>query len=514
MSRRIVPAMLILFSVMMGIVAYWGVTTQDDLFFSIYYRDFIIDGAPFPGFEPWFRYLDYAWHFANGRIGDKFMPLVMTLPRGVFAALFGLSVWFLFSAGSRLSFGRGALRDPRSLVAASAFILFLPWNDYGLERCAFVNYIVGMALVANWLWLFLQPEKKGRWRLVGLVTLSVVTGFWHEEFSISLVIVAATLFFAESGRLKNRQSLWMAAGLCVGTAVIFTSPGFYYRATYESFVDVGYAYHHVLTGGVVSLGGAFLIALLLLSGSLRRKISSKVAKPGIYIAGYLCLLLFTVATAFAFGQHARRIWWFSDFITVVILLRLLSLIVTKRAAMVSVAVLCSVAMMSLLVGSVIVQRRIYSEHQKVLSQYIESDGGETYVDSLLRGIGILNSPLIFQYDLYTTMYGHPYGDFYLKRPAKLIVLPEELRDLDKRQLRALEGGFYVTPKGDFLVETSGPDKRIAKYLFYKDSRGKIHDRLVMLVPMEGDDRRRLYYIWPVFRPWRIDAEIAMPISME
>lgn len=207
-GRRITQAILIIFSILMGIVAYYGVTTADDLFFSLYYGDFILDRESFPGLDPELNYFNYAWNFANGRIPDKFMPLVMLMPRWLYASLYGLSVYFILTAGAKLTFGREALKDLRSVIVAAALLIFLPWNDYGLQRCAFINYVAGMALAANWLWLFVKRRGSSATQCVALFLFSVVAGFWHEVFSISLMIVVMTLYLAEPERIR-------AEGRCI-----------------------------------------------------------------------------------------------------------------------------------------------------------------------------------------------------------------------------------------------------------------------------------------------------------
>lgn len=513
-GRRITQPILIIYSILMGIVAYYGVTTADDLFFSTYYRDFLIFDKSFPGLGPELDYFNYAWHLANGRIADKFMPLLMLLPRSVFGIVFGVSVWFTFSAAAKLTFGRGALRDVRSIVVATALLFFLPWNDYGLQRCSFLNYVAGLAVAANWLWLFVKRRETSSAQCVVLFLFSIVVGFWHEVFSISLLIVAATSYVADSERFRNRRALCMFVGLCLGTAVIFLSPGFYTRIEEETFQEPIYSFYYMLTGGMVSFAGSAIALILLLSGKVRRGLGLDTKQLAVCVVGLVVLLSFTSFTAYSFGLPARRIWWFSDFLTVVILARMIGTLVKKRSCVVTSAVLCCVAMSAVLIASVAVQRRIYNEHQAILSQYVESGGGRVYYDTFLLDLDLLYSPLFFQSDLYTRAYEHPYGELYFGCPKPFFVLPSEFRNLDLRSCRDCGNGVAVTPDGHAIYRMSGPEKQIGKYLFYRDSEGNMHDAPVILQPLNRDSVGRVYYISPVFRPWRNDPEIVLPERIE
>lgn len=512
-GRRITQTILIIYSILMGIVAYYGVTTADDLFFSTHYRDFLISGKPFPGLSPELDYFNFSWHLVNGRIADKFMPLLMLLPRSVFGVLYGVSVWFILSVGTKLTFGRGALRDVRSIVVATALLFFLPWNDYGLQRCAFLNYVAGLAVAVNWLWLFVNRREASTAQCVVLFLFSIVVGFWHEVFSISLLIVAATSYVADLERFRSRRALCMFVGLCLGTAVIFLSPGFYTRIEEETFLEPIYSFYYMLTGGMVSFSGCTIALILLLSGKVRRGLGLDVKRLTVCVVGLVVLLSLTAFTAYSFGLPARRIWWFSDFLTVVIVARMIDTLIKKRSCVVTSAVLCCVAMLPVLIASVAVQRRIYDEHQEILSQYVESGGGRVYYDTFLLDLDLLYSPLFFQSNLYAT-YEHPYGELYFGCHKPLFVLPSEFRNLDLRSCRDCGNGLAVTPEGHAIYKMPGAETNIGKYLFYEDGSGKMQDAPVILQPFDQDSVGRFYYISPVFRPWRNDPEIVLPERIE
>lgn len=71
---------VILCTILSGIIAYFYIYINDDLGYCRYYKEYIFQGADFPGFGRFFDFFVEAIRDVNGRLGDKFIILYVAIP--------------------------------------------------------------------------------------------------------------------------------------------------------------------------------------------------------------------------------------------------------------------------------------------------------------------------------------------------------------------------------------------------------------------------------------------------
>lgn len=91
----------IIYALLYGVLSYFSVYAQDDYFFGHIYGDYLFRNGVFPGLEPWLDYVAHAFTYANGRLPDKAMPLVMLIPSGIYAVMNVFAVFLILTNGAQ-----------------------------------------------------------------------------------------------------------------------------------------------------------------------------------------------------------------------------------------------------------------------------------------------------------------------------------------------------------------------------------------------------------------------------
>lgn len=399
-------------------------------------------------------------------------------------------------------------------------MLFMPWRDYTLQRCMFVNYIAAMAVISVWLRIFVSTRQVRKGVNILLFLFSVLAGTWHEMFTASLLILAASLCMGSPGFISDRKRIWMIAGLCTGLLAVVSAKGFWFRIFLQYFIPQSYSVKNLLEDGwIVLLTSGLIIAdsvNMLLCPTKRKVLGKRLWGYG----GYILIAAITSVSAFYFGFPAPRLWWLADFISVPVLFVFIRRILCRyRFLSRMIAVASVVAVGVILVCSVILQCRLYHEDKEIVSRYVEGRGAQVYYDASVYRLGAIHSPLIIQSELYGYWWQNVFAQALLsqKEPDSgrlLDILPEEMRDEEGLRLTDVGNGFYVTPEKHLLVENNLNREMRSGYLFFTTESGDTVDMLVLISRPVKIREKELRCVTPVFRRWRRKHMLESPLRIE
>lgn len=87
-----------------------------------------------------------------------------------------------------------------------------------------LNYIINYVWSGVMAFIFLLSLQDNRLRPWVAFVVGLLTGWWHEGFSVPL-LMAAAISFAVFDRNRTRRNVVMAIGLICGILILFMSPG-------------------------------------------------------------------------------------------------------------------------------------------------------------------------------------------------------------------------------------------------------------------------------------------------
>lgn len=171
----------------------------------------------------------------NIRLGNLLDVLILLLPKwvgGLIAALCWLFSMLLSFKIANIDIGKSSMVS----FAIAAWGIFLPWMSHiGCQIFQF-NYIVPTFLSLSIVYLTtkmatdtgsilkINTNSKSLLKYFSLFLLGILTGWWHEGFSLPLIcgLVALILFYKDMRRFDVIAAI---IGLILGVLIVIASPG-------------------------------------------------------------------------------------------------------------------------------------------------------------------------------------------------------------------------------------------------------------------------------------------------
>lgn len=167
-----------------------------------------------------------------------------------------------------------------------------------------LNYIINYVWSGVMAFIFLLSWQDNRLRPWVAFVVGLLTGWWHEGFSVPL-LMAAAISFAVFDRNRTRRNVVMAIGLICGILILFMSPGALGRMGDTGLLPSLMDFVAVLKYDYVSVVFFLVVAVTMCIPSARRRMNMNV------------LLMLLVCSMAALCIHARininlRVGWFGQ----------------------------------------------------------------------------------------------------------------------------------------------------------------------------------------------------------
>lgn len=406
----------------------------------------------------WGTLVDYIVsirHDDNWRLGNILAPLTtLFMPKWLFSALtaaaFAGSAWLM----ARLV-GRDRV-EPFSLTYIWAgMIVFLPYSytlfvgDYAL------NYIFGGALSLLLVTLLFNHRDTWRYR-VAIIVMSVIVGWWHEGFALSIVAGLLACVIAPRRRVSGMFKV-SAVVLTVVSLGVFVCPGMIERiATREAGNSA--VLHNLPKVLICNCLTVALLAILMIGLMLPGKRGSVLKRLGDPMMRFLIgSAVAGLAMSFSTAFSARTAYWPQICSMVALLLWFFprgyecNRVTGSRVKYITLGVLLSLCTLQ---GwcSVSWCKELNDLHDKAMAEVLESPYNTAYCD------------LIYPEDIPAYCFRMPaaiewveqfnfraWNDRYFKLQKSLAVVPSALkRDLIKCDADSVGTAPVVMRVGDAL----------------------------------------------------------------
>lgn len=265
-------------------------------------------GIPWEGIiKTWHEH----WLEDNIRLGNLLVVFFLLLPKWVGSGI-ALIVWMYAMIVSYKLARIDVLTSPIVLLGLIMWGIFMPWSNYmGVLDFQF-NYLLGTGVALCFIYHILRQSGEGKSNLkngsletVGLFVLGILTGMWHEGFSIPILIGFLVLLLSRQ-MVWNPRVLWGLGGLLIGILILFCTPGTYVRLT-ES-MDPAVSHHKFKELRVVINNLSYYIFLLIcLIVGVRKDLKSiRKDRIIIFIIVNGCVPILMSVILYAEG---RVTWW-------------------------------------------------------------------------------------------------------------------------------------------------------------------------------------------------------------
>ncbi len=166
---------------------------------------------------------ELRWRYStdNIRLGNMIYMFTVPLGRGFGSSVAAISVLLTF-----ISMWRAAhvLRKPVAMAfGLAAYILALPWYESMSVLDFAFNYVVGACMFTTYYCLFFSQNRSG-FSKAGAIMVALLTGCWHEGFSVPLFCGCGVWLIVNMRRASSRQ--WLLWALLIpGIVLLMTTPG-------------------------------------------------------------------------------------------------------------------------------------------------------------------------------------------------------------------------------------------------------------------------------------------------
>lgn len=483
----------------MGMIAYYAIPVSDDIYYSLVYREYLIDNKVFPGLKPWNNFFFFHYLEFNGRLGDKFMPLIMLMPRGLYALFFSVIMFIILRISSLIV----GCKKLGTLILSSLIILLMPSYDFIFLRNIFLNYVVTCALTLCWIYLFFSIKNESILINLVIFLFSIIVGSWHEFFTVSLIF-GTGLFVLFDKNFRDIKHFLMAFGLGLGCCFIFLSKGNFMRA---ELLQPGSAFNLIdaIAGTWIGILSIFICIIYYI------RFKSQISKQDkIIFFSFLFILVFTFVINYI-HRSSPRLGWLTNILAILILAILAKRIRQPNKILRNIFAICVMIFAVLnLLFTLYWQRKIWIDYQHVIKEFKSSRGNIIYYDiNVSKWANLLSLGKIEKFAFYS-FENNLNGYLFLGEDKELRVVPTELKNIRESELKSFENNYYLTPKGNILIKRKENLIQYKKY-YLSDKKGYRISFQAFTVPFTLNGSDWLYF-YPFYEYWERDQDIPSKLT--
>lgn len=505
---------IVLAALLFGVLYAYACPMSDDLAYSMTYRDYLVDGAPFPGLGRWFESLKTHYLCVNGRFNDKLMPLMVLQPQWLKFIMGTCFVGVMLSGSVLLAFGRKGLHDIRGALVVSAMMLLPPWYEGAIMDCIFANYQMSVTFTVVWLCLFFRCARSrfgGIWVDILLFIFSVWAGGAHEMGSV--VMLPGLLLAIIIMRKISRRQWWLIAGLITGAALLISSPAFWARVGIDLHTFERSMLSTMAVAGNVALLYPIIVLIVGIAMYRRRRLNqfSRV-QWGLIIVAFSQTVITTVMYV-TVGYVFLRMWWWADVLAIVGYAVMLTALRPRRILMRICLAVTAVIVLVPLIISIPYQVNIYKEYYGLIARFRKSENGYLYHD--LKYIGQFTPWTMkhTQREVLIQFENKGRSNLYRGDGVQLVVLPTSFRDMDRLTSGAerTEGKVTRLADGNYVAWLPQIKGHSLGQMTFIDSKGQEGTVRVWGDPLPADSKSA-GFVFLRLDPhvWQFHLDIASP----
>lgn len=466
-KQLVTPGLIMFLGVAFSLWFMWTPPMDDDLHYSLYFRDYILHGGEYPIENIW-DMIRTEWHSNNIRWVNMITAITLILvPRWVMAFILGacssLTLWWAISlAGIK-----------HKLVSTITLIFLivcaLPWHANIAIMDYAHNYVFTSAIFTLFFLLWFKAStKRSFWSAAGLILLGLFAGESHEGFSLPVMCAIIVFAIFNRGRITRRQVL-LTTALAVGIVILLSAQGKTSRCEIVLNRPVTQWIYTIVFYSPLT---ALMIGLFIICWIKNRKnfITRFTQSPA------FLFMLVSLATFFMSGflfMNCRASW--AGELMAIINIPLLSNTYLKRTqspTFLRVKSSLTIAATTFIIIHMTVvdiyARRCYNDYRHIISSYLRDPDHTIYYDYTSSA----DVPIIALGKIvssYTWIGDYPlklFRDFYHPGRKRPMVIPSILKEfsIDKAEKipgdnpMYLFGGHFIAPRDTVSCGT--------RYIFY------------------------------------------------
>lgn len=378
-------------------------------------------------------------------------------------------------------------------VGIGMWTLTFLWYDTMGDIIYQYNYLVSGGLCVGLL-LLLRRKPTGVARMVWLVLLSMLTALWHEGFTAPLLVsfIVAMICFKDC---RNRAVLIVTVIMLAGMIWHFAGTSTLDRAN-SGFIGINLKlllrniyYHRAMW--VMGITAVIFIC----RNGFRAFFTDRLLV--FMLAGTI------VALGMAYFIDIHRAAWWGDIASVIMvlyMLRRLDLRVRDYKGWRGVVAMLILAGSYFELGALDVYTiKFAREYPEIIGKYIK-DPGQTQFSELIDypWVGLPFMQMMHNEKFYYAEYLRDYYHKADKNAAKLVVIPESLRNIKTEDCTPLEGNLGLMKCGRFIVAPSESEEISIVMADIDYGWFKVRSRILEYIPFRSAaDGQRYVYVVPV-----------------
>lgn len=422
------------------------------------------------------------WQYDTGRLCNMAAaPFLALFPKWIYAAITSFAVWIIYIGGPILTKSRFISYASAFWIVTVTFIF--PWFDFMFGIIFSINYVWTWALAIIFFYWFIKAESIRQYHVstgISLFILSFMLGWWHEGFSVPLIISLSAYFIIR--RIKpNKTRLLMIAGMICGISMILVMPAFWNSTeSRHSVIFKPVLWETILGFAFMCLFYVYLLMFVIIISNSRLRKRLKTDKNR-KLAVYISILIYGAVSSAIYVKYytGPRVGCFVQIISALGIMDICRLFKIPRkldkdllrTITVSAALVISFINMS---ASIVMQKRLTKEFDDVRSlydRYKDINGGIVYYDQTPRKLGIdFFKP---SYKILNTPYGLEHGLSDIK------IIPKALENLDPASPDMIkckhDDSLYIY-KNILILKGNKPDRPLMARI-YTPGNGKIISRI-------------------------------------
>lgn len=428
--------------VLTGLTAGCNPLYNDDLFYSV--KISCIDHRFCPDTN--FNFMEYIGshrEITNGRLGDMFIPLFMTLPNWLYGILYGAFYGGIILMMKKLS-GLTFTKSPIKTIWLVIFtVLLFPWFDQFYTRAVFLNYYPATLFALISFYFFISPNRLKGLPLISCVLITFCAGWWHEI--AAYILFPAMMTYCFITKRITRNQIIISIALLLGFIMTISVPSLYERLFNFNPNDTQYylkRFCRLLTSALIVLSLSAIIFTIREKSATDTKALSWALVITILPAALLTLITI---------NEARMLFMAETFVLATFFRALPS--VRKATVLISTSTfICLTAILIHLVTVTANARVVYRVSENILAQASRNPDKPIYYD-LTQLIEKPEYYYLFKSSGmgYVTQYTPRYFPMYTHGSLAYSIIPPELKDFDKSKATRLKAPFGAYRQGDFIV---------------------------------------------------------------
>ena len=384
---------------------------------------------------------DLHYYYDNARIANIVAVPLLLFPKWV-GSLFALAMWCVAMWASFRIAGVDIRKSALVPVAVFLWSFGIVWQQHMGSMVYQMNYVVSTGLALWLIWESLFRGAGGR-KLLEVFLVGVLTGSWHEGFSVPVIVGFVVLMIVYK-KYRNKSVAIATAGLMIGLLWIVISPSFAARTGQFGVFDI---HAHTASG----LLKAFLTHPLFLIYTGFVLFCAIHKGHGVMRHNALILLVMSIGITAIMMQWlttgVQRVGWMADVMSAIGILAMLRENFggfrneyNAKNVFVAIALMILVSLHWISVGEINI--KLARQYAQVTEKYVKERSKEIFVDFTtfedLPLINLMTSDCRIFLMAYQT---GPFEAFYNARGElpPLNVIPSQLEYVTSESGREMEG---------------------------------------------------------------------------